>query len=187
MRLFVAINFNDKTRAQLLALRDELCACSKGGNFSRENNLHLTLAFLGECDEKKTAAARAALDLLNFEPFHIDIECVGRFKREGGDIWWAGVQKSKQLLDLQSELANLLSAAGFCLDGGKYTPHITLGREVITDALPFSVAPFGEKVSGIDLMKSERIKGNLSYTAIHRKTQKNINSIDNRKEKDKES
>ena len=171
MRLFIAINFNDETRTQLFALRDELRSCSKGGNFTAENNLHLTLAFLGECDAKKTAAARAALDSVNFEPFHICIECVGRFKREFGDIWWAGVQKSKQLLDLQNTLANLLKEAGFWLDGGIYTPHITLGREVITDALPFSVAPFGETVTGIDLMKSERRKGNLlTYTAIHRKT-----------------
>ncbi|SHK99073.1 RNA 2',3'-cyclic phosphodiesterase [Desulforamulus aeronauticus] len=100
MRLFIAINFNTVTRSRLLALRDELCSRSEFGNFSAPENLHLTLAFLGECDAKQTAAAKAAMDTINFEPFPISIECVGRFRRGGGDIWWAGVCEGGPLLNL---------------------------------------------------------------------------------------
>ncbi len=55
------------------------------------------------------------------------------------------------------------------MDGRKYSPHITLGREVVTDAAPWQIEPFGETVTGIDLMKSERIGGKLTYTAIYSK------------------
>ena len=167
MRLFIAINFNPDTRARLLALRDELRSRSERGNFSLPENLHLTLAFLGECDAKQTAAAKSAMDAVSFKPFDVHIERVGRFKRNGGDIWWAGLRGSKPLMDLQRELTERLIGAGFALEKREYKPHVTLGREVVTDAAPWQIEPFGETVSGIDLMKSERIAGKLTYTAIH--------------------
>jgi len=87
--------------------------------------------------------------------------------RDGGDIWWAGLREDKPLMDLQRGLSDNLRAAGFALESRKYSPHITLGREVVTDAKPWRIEPFGETVGAIDLMKSERIRGKLTYTAIH--------------------
>lgn len=169
MRLFVAINFNTETRSRLLALRDELRNCSKGGNFSVPENLHLTLAFLGECSAEQQASVKAAMDTVCFESFPINIERIGRFKREGSDIWWAGVSGNKPLLDLQQLLADKLMAAGFLLEERKYTPHITLGRRVVTEASPWTIEPFGEVVKKIELMKSERLGGKLTYTSVYGK------------------
>ena len=55
------------------------------------------------------------------------------------------------------------------MDGRKYNPHITLGREVVTDVSPWRIEPFGETVTSVELMKSERIDGKLTYTAIFSK------------------
>ena len=169
MRLFIAINFNDATRAQLLGLRDELRSRSEHGRFSTPENLHLTLAFLGECDGKQTAAAKNAMSATHFESFDISIERVGRFKRYGGEIWWAGVQMSKPLSDLHGALTDNLIAAGFTLEKRKFSPYITLGREVETNTAPRQTPAFGETVESIELMKSERINGKLTYTAIFSK------------------
>lgn len=166
MRLFVAINFNTETRLGLVSLRDELRLQSRSGTFTAPENLHLTLSFLGECDESETGAAKIVINSLNFEPFPISIDRIGRFTRGGGDIWWAGIAKSKPLLDLQRELWDELIAASFTLERRKYTPHITLGRRVVTGVSPWAIEPFGEMVSKIELMKSERIGGKLTYTAI---------------------
>ena len=167
MRLFIAVNFNNETRSRLLALRDGLRSRSERGNFTLPENLHLTLAFLGECDAKQTAAVKAAMDTVRFEPFDIHIERVGHFKRNGGDIWWAGLRGNEALSDLQRELTDKLITAGFSLERRQYKPHITLGREVVTDAAPWQVEPFGETVPGIDLMKSERMAGKLTYSVIY--------------------
>ena len=167
MRLFIAINFNSDTKSQLLALRDELRAHSSRGNFSLPENLHLTLAFLGECDARRSTAAKAAMGSVRFEPFSLTIECVGRFRRDGGDIFWAGVRENKALLDLQRELTEKLVAASFSIDKRRYSPHVTLGREVVTEWTPHRIEAFGETVSSIELMKSERLQGNLTYSAIH--------------------
>ena len=167
MRLFIVINFNNETRSRLLALRDELRGKSQRGNFSAPENVHLTLAFLGECDSKQTAAVKSVLDTVNFEPFNITIDCIGRFKRDGSDLWWAGLNESKSLSDLHQKLTSGLCSQGFSLDKRKYNPHITLGREIVTDLKPWDIESFGETVGTIDLMKSERINGKLTYTAIY--------------------
>ncbi|MDR1764885.1 MAG: RNA 2',3'-cyclic phosphodiesterase [Lachnospiraceae bacterium] len=165
MRLFVAINFNADTRSRLLALRDELRGKSERGNFSAPENLHLTLAFLGECDGKQLAAAKNVVPETVFAPFDIAVERIGNFR---GDLWWAGLREDKPLLALQRDVSDRLSAAGFTLERRKFSPHITLGREVVTNAKPWQIEPFGETVSSIELMKSERIAGRLTYTAIAR-------------------
>jgi 2'-5' RNA ligase len=176
MRLFIAVNFNNDTRSRLLALRDELRGKSRSGNFSEPENLHLTLAFLGECDGRQAAAVKSVLGALDFMPFDITVDNIGRFMRDhrdirhGGDIWWAGIRENKALSDLQRNLASGLRTNGFVLDNRKYSPHVTLGREVITDVKPWAIEPFGETAGAIDLMKSERIGGKLTYTAIWNKS-----------------
>ena len=167
MRLFIAINFTAGTRAKIAALRDELRERSKRGNFSLDENLHLTLAFLGECDAGQAAAAKSAMDEAAFKPFGATVERVGRFRRDGGDIWWAGLRADAGMSELQRNLTGGLASAGFTLDTRKFSPHITLGREVVTSATPRNIEPFGETVAHIELMKSERISGKLTYTAIY--------------------
>ena len=130
-------------------------------------NLHLTLVFLGECDEKQASAARCAMDAVVFEPFEFTLGRVGRFKRDGGDVWWVAGEPPAALLELQRGLTDRLIRDGFRLDRRKYSPHITLGRKVVTDAVPWQVEPFGETVRSIELMKSERIDGKLTYTPIY--------------------
>ena len=169
MRLFIAINLNNDTRARLISIRDELRSRSKRGSFSAEENLHLTLAFLGECDGRHTIAAKSAMDAISFEPFPISVERIGCFKRGKGDLWWAGLQASVPLRILHNNLTEKLITAGFASDKRNYNPHITLGREVMTDAVPWTVEPFGETVTSVELMKSERINGKLTYTAIFEK------------------
>jgi len=169
VRLFVAVNFAERTRARLLALRDELESRSARGNFSLPENLHLTLAFLGGCDAEQDAMTRAILGGMIFRPFDVTIDRIGRFRRDGGDLWWAGVAESKALAEVQRTITNQLASAGMLADRRKFSPHVTLGREVVTNAMPWPIGAFSETVSRLDLMKSERIGGRLTYTVIYSK------------------
>ena len=166
LRLFVAINFGLEARNRLIALQDTLRARSKRGNFTLPENLHITLSFLGNCDQRQAAAAKAVTDSTRFEPFDISIESIGCFGRNRGNLWWAGVNEGEALLDLQRRLTDRLASAGFKPEKRRYSPHVTLGRQVVTDAAPWPVEPFGETVTQIHLMKSERINGKSTYTAI---------------------
>jgi len=168
MRLFIAVNFSDETKLKLTALRDELRSKSVRGNFSSAENLHLTLTFLGECDAKQLAAAKAVLDSLTVEAMDVRIDQIGCFRRDGGDVWWAGLAENRILLTLQKDLTEKLMSTGFCLENRRYSPHITLAREVISETRPQRIEPFGETIRSVELMKSERVQGKLTYTAIHR-------------------
>ena len=167
MRLFIAINFNGSTRSELVALRDILKLSSTKGRFTLDENLHLTLIFLGDCDSGQKDTAIAVMESVSFEPFFIELDRIGRFKRNGSDLWWAGVKESKQLLQLQQDLADKLRHAGFSAEKRKYSPHITLGREIITTEKDRSVVPFGETVMEIDLMESTRLNGKLAYVPVY--------------------
>jgi len=169
MRLFVAINFSPETRSGLLALRDELRSRSEAGNFTVPENIHLTLVFLGECDIKEVGVIQSAMDAVNLAEFQLNIDRLGRFKRPDGDIWWAGVQESKPLMQLQKDISIKLGDAGFAQEKRKYSPHITLARRVASAATPWPITPFGETVSSIELMISERINGKLTYSAMYSK------------------
>lgn len=165
MRLFVAINFNDETRSQLLALRDELRSRSERGNFALSENLHLTLVFIGECSPKNLDKIKAILDTVKYEPFEVSVDRLGTFSR--GTLWWAGLREDRPLMALQHEIEHKFALCGFEMDGRKYSPHITLGREVVTSSALWPIAPFGEITKQIDLMKSERINEKLTYTSIY--------------------
>jgi len=166
MRLFFAVNFSEEIVARLAVLRDTLGASAAGGRFTKTEQFHLTLAFLGERDQMELEKAMAVLDALSIPPMKLSIDRLGRFRRNDGDIWWAGVQKNDALLALQRDLTAALRSAGFSLENRPYTPHITLGRRVVTEIAPWQISPFGEIASSVELMVSERIQGQLTYRII---------------------
>jgi 2'-5' RNA ligase len=167
MRLFVAINFNNDTRSKLVAIQNELRSRSVRGNFTLAENLHLTLAFIGEVAPKKADKVKTILETVSFAPFDIEVDRLGTFSNNS--LWWVGLRESQPLMDLQREIEHKLALGGFVMDGREYRPHITIARKVETDGTPWVIKPFGETVSGISLMKSERFDGRLAYTEIYSK------------------
>lgn len=84
MRLFIAINFDKNFKDGLINIREELRNQSVFGNFTLDENLHLTLAFIGET--KNIQGAKNAVDraFQNFKSFKITTEKIGKFS----DLWW---------------------------------------------------------------------------------------------------
>ena len=167
MRLFIAINFDDKTKQNILTVQQRLRELGQG-NFSRRENLHLTLAFLGEITPTRVAAICNAMDHTVIKPMTLTFDHVGCFRRDGGDIWWIGIKENKTLLSLQQNLTGHLATEGFHLEIRRFSPHITLAREVwLTgqhDHKEILREPFSTKCDTISLMRSERIGGKLIYT-----------------------
>jgi 2'-5' RNA ligase len=175
MRLFVAVNFDAAARAALAQWQAELRANALRGNFSALGNVHLTLAFLGERDAGQAAAASRALDAVaapgaGFRPFDADIRSMGRFRRDGGDLWWAGMEGCAALDALHGSVWAALAREGFEPERGKWRPHVTLAREVSLRAgyePPARRAPIPVRVESVELMLSERPGGRLTYTPLH--------------------
>ena len=175
MRLFIAITLPERWKSTLFSAAQLLRDNSSRGTFTRRNNFHLTLAFLGEIPDP--APVCAAMAQVSGAPFPLRLARPGRFLRREGDLWWAGVEAGPQLDALHSALCAALDGMG--LPGGApdhpFHPHLTLGRrvalresfrpETLADALP----PLELEVSSFALMRSERRAGILTYTPLCRR------------------
>lgn len=158
---------------ELYRAGDKLRFFASGGNFTHPENLHLTLAFIGETD--RADAACQAMNRVSGKPFELASDALGRFRRDSGDIWWLGFAPSGSLSNLYAGLFKELVRAGFSLEARSYRPHLTLGRQVFFSAdfdektLKDPLPTMSIRIDGLSLMKSERIGGRLTYTEIYRK------------------
>lgn len=80
MRLFIAVNFDEKTKASLMGAVQKLKESSSAGNFTRPENLHLTLVFIGET--KDAAAVKEAMEQVRGLPFALRIKGLGNLAGE---------------------------------------------------------------------------------------------------------
>lgn len=165
MRLFTAIAFDTPSKDRLSRHIAALKKSGAKGNFTRHDNLHLTLAFIGETD--RIAEAKAAVDACaaDFTPFTLHIEGSGKF----GDIHWAGVSGDR-LIDLGNGMAEQLRTQGFSIEKRSFRAHITLARKYSPGKVAAPVLrPFDYPVTALSLMESSRRDGKLTYTEIYRK------------------
>jgi 2'-5' RNA ligase len=94
-----------------------------------DENLHLTLRFIGEVEEPQVEEIEMALRSVRCEAFSLSLDGVGRFKT-GRRIrsLWAGVAPNEALSTLQERVDGALRRAGLPPDGRRFTPHVTLAR-----------------------------------------------------------
>ena len=172
MRLFIAINFDDKTIAALVRQQRRVQAIAQKGNYSRRDNLHLTLAFLGETPIEDVGLLQTIVDTTNVQAFPITLDTLGYFARNNSDIWWVGIAKNPPLERLQHTLVQHLRIHGFSIDKRPFTPHITIGREIrIPNAdqraqIARPITPIRCIAQRISLMQSVRIDGVLVYREL---------------------
>lgn len=173
MRLFIAINFDDEVKGRLLDIQARIKVQSYRGSFSRPENLHLTLVFLGETPEDQTPLIRGAVSntAAGQGSFNLVFNRAGCFRHSNKELWWIGADDAdpglRPLVELRRRLGDELKAASIVFDDRPFNAHITLGREIKHDA-PIE-APAGHiavPVNRISLMKSEHIRGVLTYTEI---------------------
>ena len=91
MRLFVAVRLSEEMQEALISAQNALYDRGVRGNFTAGENLHLTLAFIGEYPEAEPVLD--ALERVSFSPFELSPEGLGCF----GDLWWAGLKESAAL------------------------------------------------------------------------------------------
>ena len=162
MRLFIAIHFSTEIKNVLLSAIEELKAKSVSGNFTSPENLHLTLAFIGESDRVSTICA--AIDRCAVPAFDMAVSGAGRF----GSIYWVGIENNPKLKALAESLQAELRKNGFEIENREFKPHITLARKVeASSPVSLNVKRTAMTVSRISLMKSERIGGKLTYTEVY--------------------
>ena len=171
MRLFIAVNFNDEIKNQILEVQEQLRSRSTKGNFTRPENLHLTLAFLGETPEEKLACLRGIIGDIRSPPFDIAFSRTGCFTHSRKELWWIGTEGGSpglsSLKSIHSKLVRDLLDAGFPVDERPFNAHITLAREVKRlEPIVLTCPEIILKVNRVSLMKSEHPGRVLTYTEL---------------------
>jgi len=174
IRLFIAVNCNDETKKLLLSVQDKIKSQSLKGNFSRPENIHLTLVFLGETPEDQVQAICSAIQEAMSPPsapFALTFSQTGCFTHSGKELWWIGAERADPSLptlkNLRQRITGGLSAAGVAFDDRPFNPHITLGREIKHNApIVIDRQKIIFPVNRISLMKSEHLDRVLVYTEI---------------------
>ena len=164
MRLFIAVPFDENILSTLTKFQDELKALGMLGRFPPRENLHLTLAFIGEFVDPD--AVMDALASVRFTPFRIRLDGMGNFR----DLYWVGLAKNAKLKNYVKRLRRALAERNIPYDRKRFSPHITLVRSAVFRGdfeFPQVDPPAGEmQVRRVSLMRSERGKHGMIYTEI---------------------
>jgi 2'-5' RNA ligase len=169
-RLFVAIRPPEE-------VRDVLSGVSGGIDRARwqdDEQLHLTLSFVGEVSVAQTSELVEALAEVESEPFELEIAGVGHFEqRKVPSAVWGRVPLTEPLAQLQRRVERACRHAGLETERRAYRPHVTLAR------LPRSAGPIGGwlsehgtlrvgpwQVNGFSLYESHLQPSGALYQAI---------------------
>ncbi len=140
LRLFIALPLTSELRRRLEVITESLSEKISGVRWSKTENIHLTLKFLGDIEEKKVSAIKQVLQKVaaRHGPFELNVGELGVFPGfRKPRVIWAGVREEGESLKLLvQDLEQSLARMGFKREKREYSPHLTLGRVKVTHAPP---------------------------------------------------
>ena len=124
MRLFTALPLPAATRT-LVSLQTGGIG---GAHWVPEENLHITLTFIGDVTDDLFKDIVEALQTVHGPPPLIELHGVGHFGSRKVRSVWIGVKKADRLIALRARVQRALANCGIQTEGRKYLPHVTLAR-----------------------------------------------------------
>ncbi len=164
MRLFIAICFDENMLDSLTEIQDDLLRSGVKGHYTPRENLHMTLAFIGDYDDPEQIVE--VMQKVPLRTFSIKLGGFGPFR----DMFFAELEANENLRDYVKRLRAALLEEGIPFDRKKFLPHVTLIRKADCTRGKELLPEFQEsepmRVNGISLMKSERGRHGMVYTEI---------------------
>lgn len=163
MRLFIAIQLNDALKRSAREVQTDFRRLHVKGNFIPPENLHITLAFIGEFGDPDRI-----LELMEgvvFQPFTITMDRIGCFDT----LWWTGFTQSSGLESLAGQVRHILADTKVPYDRSRFKPHVTILRKAeFTHGRiePVTIHPASMTVDKISLMQSTQGKNGRIYTEL---------------------
>ena len=152
LRLFFALWPDDAARAALERWSATIhrAAC---GRATRGDSIHMTLAFLGDCDPDRLDELKATAAGVRVRPFELVLDDAGFWKHNR--IAWAGATQTPAALEtLASDLRAALAAARFAFDPKPFVSHVTLVRKARPGFVMPALDPIRWQVTAFVLVQS---------------------------------
>lgn len=132
IRTFIAVEVPADVRDRAADLCDRLRASRANVKWTRPDNMHITLKFLGDIDDAEVVEVCASIKAAaqKHESFSIFLAGGGAFpKPDRPRTLWVGVRDGdEELLALHKSVDDSLRELGFPREPRRYHPHLTLGR-----------------------------------------------------------
>jgi 2'-5' RNA ligase len=160
MRLFYALWPDDGTRTELMQLQTNI-----HGRLTRYENLHVTLAFLGEQPTTLLPKLKEILDRLPESAITLTLDRLGYFPRNR--VAWVGMHEVPDaLLTVQRALTQALLQHDVSFDNRPaFKPHITLARDATTPP-DIVFTPISWQANRIALVQSKTQPDGISYRVL---------------------
>lgn len=177
MRLFWAVNLPPEVRAVLAGVQRELKEARADAKWVEEENLHLTVQFLGDVPAEQVPALVAAVRKTVVPgAFVLGLAGLGFFPdARAPRVLWAGVDGARERLhELHRGVSEAMAAQGFPARG-RFSPHLTLARlrssRGAVDLARLVEARAGGRfgsftVSSVELMQSVLSRRGPSYAVL---------------------
>lgn len=94
-------------------------------------NIHITLKFLGDTDEKHIDAIEQIMkeSVVGISPFPITLKGTGVFPNQHYmKVAWIGIINADGLATISQALDEKLNTLGFKKENRRFSPHLTIGR-----------------------------------------------------------
>lgn len=128
----MAVEIGEEVRNGLAAIQEEFKALGESISWVKPGNIHLTLKFLGDMEEKRLDKMRARLTeaAATLPGGDCTARGVGCFPNpKNPRVVWAGIDDPQQLLRRSARAVDeALSAIGFARETRPFRGHLTLGR-----------------------------------------------------------
>jgi len=130
MRLFLAIELPEDVRSHLVEVRRRLEGALPMVSYTRAENLHLTLKFLGEVEPKKLAAITESIGMISTSRIELSASGIDCFPNRGPiRIITAALDGTvKPLRALVESIEQRCKFLGFEREQRAYRPHVTMAR-----------------------------------------------------------
>lgn len=158
-RLFIAVPIHETSRIEIVqGILTDSNIKKMPVRWTAIQNLHLTLQFLGDIEEKDITKITAILDNINspIKNEKLVFTKVGAFPSSSAPrILWIGIEKNDYLLKIQQYVTRSLDEAGFTVDHKRFKPHLTLGRVRENGSLPIDAFTYIEEIrNGLNVSDS---------------------------------
>ncbi|HTS17229.1 MAG TPA: RNA 2',3'-cyclic phosphodiesterase [Verrucomicrobiae bacterium] len=181
IRTFIAIDIPDDVRAVIEEGQARLKRAHVGVKISwtKIDNLHLTLQFLGYIGEETVEPIKSALQSVakRYQPFDLAVHGAGAFPNESRPrVLWVGCNDAEsKLKTLARTVQEAMQPLGFAPEHREFSAHLTLGRikipradAALTRALDsLKNTAFGTlRVEAIHLFESQLHPDGSIYTTL---------------------
>jgi RNA 2',3'-cyclic 3'-phosphodiesterase len=128
-RGFIAIEI--KATPKLLTFEEDIAKTGADVKFVEPENIHITVKFLGDTDEKHIDAIEQSMkeSVREIKPFSVTLRGTGVFPNKNYvKVLWIGIINTRNIETIAHAIDTSLAPGGFKKEPRGFSPHLTVGR-----------------------------------------------------------